>query len=120
MEKLGQATKELMENFKSFLQGSQSKPPIHEGKNIFNSFYSICSSDDHSKELCQIVSTTLEDLMTHHIVVTQKEILEDRGRGRKFQPKHFIPRQYQPFSQIFSLFLLIISIMIKLAEILWN
>ena len=41
VRKLWQVMEELMENFKSFMHGLQAKPPIHEGMNIFNSFYVI-------------------------------------------------------------------------------
>ena len=54
MGELGQAMEELTENFESFMHGSQAKPPIHEARNISNSFCSIFSSNDHLEEFCPI------------------------------------------------------------------
>ena len=39
--KIGNTMEQLMENFKSFMQGSQARSPIYEAKNISNSFCSF-------------------------------------------------------------------------------
>ena len=105
MGKLGQAIEELTENFKSFMLGSQAKPPIHEARNISNSFCSICSSNDHLEEFCPIseqvnafgrADDAQRNWNTKGNFGGQNW---NKGGGSNFQPKPFIPQQPQPFSQ---------------------
>ena len=55
IRKLGQVIEELKEKFKSFMKGLQVKPPIHESKNVFNSFFFIFSSNNKVKMECSIL-----------------------------------------------------------------
>ena len=92
------------------MHGSQAKPPIHEARNISDSFCSICSSNDHLEEFCPIseqvnafgrADDAQRNWNTKGNFGGQNW---NKGGGSNFQPKPFIPQQPRPFSQFSKTF----------------
>ena len=83
----------------------RAKPPIHEARNISNSFCSIFSSNDHLEEFCPIseqvnVFGKADDAYCNWNTKGNFGGQNwNKGGGSNFQPKPFIPQQPQPFSQ---------------------
>ena len=102
--KMGKAVEELTEHFKTFLQGSKSKTPICESQNIFNSFCSNCSSNEHDEESCPMseqvnaFGRSNEAQGKWNAKGTYGDQNWNKGGKSNFQQSQpFMPQQSQPF-----------------------